>query len=478
MADRKYIQKRGDCWYVRVPKPPKAWGKKNEFVCSLSTPDLKVAQRLRNKFLLPILAETSAANMLTAVNRLLTTAQESIRGQLSDLRENLSGIEQSKLTLKQAGEDFLRYLTTSGDYAPASTRKYSTSVHSAIRILGEDADPETLMKAAVIKLRDKLLSLPVGWQRRADGPLPLPSEGKRTISARSVNDDLMVLKRMFRWLIDEGRIARKDNPFDGVTIARLKPKNHKRVPTDAEADALMDLPKPDISADTWHYMPLLARYTGCRAGEVAQLRVEDVVVEKGIRCLRITARGRDRSLKTASSERLVPVADKLAPHLDRLLAKRKSGQLLDAGDWRGDDGTVKYAHRFLKYYNQRAKAVAPDLSFHCWRVYANDAMATASVDIGDRERILGHVSGPFPILIPGVMRESVGIGLLAGPEEGAEPRPEDQPTTPRIPRVSASSIHCAAGGSYTPAATHQGRTSPLAGSGTTPDSATHPVVCR
>jgi len=59
MADRRYLQKRGNCWHVRVPKPPKTWGKRNEFVCSLSTPDLKVAQRLRDKYLITAQAPMS-----------------------------------------------------------------------------------------------------------------------------------------------------------------------------------------------------------------------------------------------------------------------------------------------------------------------------------------------------------------------------------------------------------------------------------
>ncbi len=48
MADKKYLQKRGNCWYIRVPKPPRLWGKDSEFVCTLGTPDLKVARQLRD----------------------------------------------------------------------------------------------------------------------------------------------------------------------------------------------------------------------------------------------------------------------------------------------------------------------------------------------------------------------------------------------------------------------------------------------
>ena len=43
MADRKYLQRRGNCWYLRIPKPPAFWGWKGELVYSLRTPDLATA---------------------------------------------------------------------------------------------------------------------------------------------------------------------------------------------------------------------------------------------------------------------------------------------------------------------------------------------------------------------------------------------------------------------------------------------------
>lgn len=58
----------------------------------------------------------------------------------------------------------------------------------------------------------------------------------------------------------------------------------------------------------------------------------------------------------------------------------------------GGDYTNRPAHQFLKAWNRAAKDIGP-YSFHCWRLYANDEMARAGVDITDRERIIGHTSG-------------------------------------------------------------------------------------
>ncbi len=391
MADRKYLQKRGNCWYIRVPMPPRLWGANGEFVCSLRTGDLRIAQTLRDKYLIPLLAETSAAGMVSAVARLMIAADEAVARQLGELRGSLSGLIAERKTLRELGESFLAYLESSRSYAPASLRKYRAELDAVCRLMGDDADPEAVTKGDVAGLRDTLLTLPTTWQRRPDPPTPA-APGETLLSGRSVGRMLMFLRRVFRWAIDEGQLGRRDNPADGIGVARVAPK-HKRAPEPDEADALMDLPEPRvIDALTWRMMPLLARYTGCRAGELAQLRAEDVVVKQGIRCLRITGHGDGRRLKTASSERLVPVAERLAPHLDELLSMRGKVHLIRAGDYEAEDGTMKRAHAFLKHYNRRAKKVADDLSFHCWRVYANDAMATAGVDMGDRERILGHKS--------------------------------------------------------------------------------------
>ena len=390
MADTKYLQKRGNCWYIRVPSPPDLWGMSGEFVCSLRTPDLKVAQRLRDKYLYPILAETAAAGMVRTIARCASAADEAIEDQLAELRPNLTGVQET-VTLREASDHYLDYLESSRSYSPATLRKYSTSLDAACELLGEETDLESISTSDATDYRDRLLNLPVGWQLRKDDPVKA-QEGERKVSGATVNRYLSDLRRLYDWLITEDRIRRQDNPFEGIKVARTK-TTHKRAPTLAEADQLLELKRPrSIDELTWATMPILARYTGCRAGELSQLRTEDVVERRGVRCFRVTSRGKGKTLKTSSSERLVPVAEELVPHLEELLEERSDGRLLYPGDWEGDDGTVKHAHKFLKYYNRRAKDVASDLSFHCWRVYANDAMASAGVDIGDRERLLGHSS--------------------------------------------------------------------------------------
>ena len=383
------MQRRGNCWYLRIPTPPPFWGWKGELVYSLRTPDLATARALRDKYVMPLLAESNVPGLLKAIARAAAAADESAHGRLTELQHVLTGVELEELTLRDAVDAFVSYLRSSGSYAGATMRKYTVSLEALCRIVGEGVPVTAIDKADAVRVRDELLSPP---------PAGNAEEGRdaatRTpLSARSVEHYLMNIRRMFQWLIDEGRVARADNPFKGVRPARVRKSKGKRCPTLDEAEQLMVLPGvPSIDELTWAELPYFGRYTGCRAGELAQLRAQDVVQVDGIRCLRIMAHGEGRSLKTEASERMVPVADKLVPHLDAVLSGRRKGRLFDARDWEGEDGTRKFAHGFLHAWNRRAKKVAPDLSFHCWRTYANDSMASASVDILDRERILGHKS--------------------------------------------------------------------------------------
>lgn len=60
-----------------------------------------------------------------------------------------------------------------------------------------------------------------------------------------------------------------------------------------------------------YWLPLLGLYAGARLNELCQLCLDDVVTINGVDCLHIRASRPDQKLKTASSERLVPIHSKL-----------------------------------------------------------------------------------------------------------------------------------------------------------------------
>jgi len=390
MPDTRYLECRNGIWHLRITDPPPIWGKQGTFRATLKTSSLEVAVRFRDRYVMPLLTESQAPAFVHTVARLAALAEPEVARMLRDLGVAL-GRAEGGLTLGAAVDVFLDHLTATRAFAASSVAKYGSSLQACRTLLGEDADPERISTRDITHFRDTLLTLPAHWQLRRTGAATA-DEGERCVSGRTASDTLMVLRKLLRWLIDEGKIARRDNPADGVRVARVTSKQ-KRAPDARELDALMSIPVfRRFHGDplSWEMLPWFARYAGLRAGEIAQLTARDIVEHDGVRCLDISVRG-DKTLKTPSSVRLVPVAERLAPHLDRLLAAKARGRLFDASDW--TNGTeVKYAHGFLKYWNVEAKSVGPDLSFHCLRVYFNNALATANVDIIDRERLMGHKS--------------------------------------------------------------------------------------
>jgi integrase len=69
----------------------------------------------------------------------------------------------------------------------------------------------------------------------------------------------------------------------------------------------------DIKCRDWRYwLPLIALYSGARLGEIAQLLVKDVLKKDGHWCFHICKDGEiQKSVKTAGSERIVPIHPEL-----------------------------------------------------------------------------------------------------------------------------------------------------------------------
>ncbi len=101
-----------------------------EFTCTLRTPELKTAQQLRDKYLIPLLAQTAPGDMVASIARLPVANDEAVANRLAELRGDLSGLA-SRLMLRGAGSRFLDYLRSSAAYAPASLRKYAASMNAA-----------------------------------------------------------------------------------------------------------------------------------------------------------------------------------------------------------------------------------------------------------------------------------------------------------------------------------------------------------
>lgn len=404
--DTKYLTQIGDTWYFdfRIPVKLKRIFKTDRFRHSLNTADYKHAKYIRDRYLMPLFAAQFAQEFIESALQVLDIAKIDIDKKTTEFLSfvNRRNSDMKAMTLREICDYYIKCYEKSRK-ADSSIAKFQATSNSLCSILGGETSAEDVSDKDIISLRDILLSLPVGWQKRnnSDKPELCPAEeGERVMNPNSVKDEIQRIKSIFARAIDDKKIIRTDNPAAKVKVDSVK--SEQKIPPSGDCVGklcnMRMTHSKNYDAEAWKYLPLFARYTGCRIGELAILKAEDVVEKQGIRCLHITARGKAETergkLKTETSERYVPVSDILSRYLDEILLKHNSGYLFPkCGNWLNEKGKIrKPAHFFIKDYNRYAKKIDPQHSFHCWRVYANTQMADAGIDILDREAILGHKS--------------------------------------------------------------------------------------
>ena len=157
------------------------------------------------------------------------------------------------------------------------------------------------------------------------------------------------------------------NPADGVSLdARTKASDRKRGFTDEEAKVIL---RAALKAndDVRRWVPWIGAYTGARISEICQLRSEDIAEVEGIWCIKFLPEA--GSLKTAGSERIVPVHPALMKGgLLEFSRKIKSGPLFkelspDKFGNRGGNGT-KMIGRFVRDLGLKDPRLSPS---HSWR---------------------------------------------------------------------------------------------------------------
>jgi integrase len=392
--DRKYLYRRSGAWHVRFRLPERFGG--GLFQRSLGTSDITTARRFRDLYVMPFLA---GEDLLDAVNTLL---QKTIQlGQDQDMRfERLNSAlepdaddDEAKPSLRELVDRYMAYVQR-GQVTPATLQSYSSHLEGFLRIVGEDRSAQTVTKQDITAYRDRLLALPLNWMRLTE--LPPPGQIKRTVSPAQVANALTYVRGFFSWIIDEGLVEPMLNPVQGIKAPFARAQ--KRRPfTHKEVEAACKLPMPAnttaFDEEAWRTLPLLARYTGARLGELAQLTGKDVVKVHKVQCIHVyEAEHEGRTTKT-HAERYVPIASKIQPLMDDLLAKHGAGPLFPhCGTWTGKQfGVVKPAKFFGNAYQKAVKAIAPDLTFHSFRHYSISQMANAGVPEEVRMRIVGHV---------------------------------------------------------------------------------------
>lgn len=274
----------------------------------------------------------------------------------------------------------------------STDRKFGLLFRVLEEVLGRDLPVLSIARSHCVEVRTFLQSLPPNATKRFP-KLTLPEAVERARAERlpglapnTVGSYMQNFAAILRWA-ERGGWGVK--PATYGLIETRDPQVQRRGFSPNELHRLFDALAAFRSVEpSKFWVPALALYTGARAGEIIQLRSDDVVQVGDIHCLNLSkfdAGGRrvdSKRLKTAASERYVP----LHPHLLEAgflsFAKgQNGGQSLFPDFEKGEDG---YSSRFSKWFGRFKKTVGfnePALVFHSFRHGFRDACR--DVDIPD-----------------------------------------------------------------------------------------------
>ncbi|WP_372397833.1 site-specific integrase [Azospirillum sp. HJ39] len=186
-----------------------------------------------------------------------------------------------------------------------------------------------------------------------------------------------LLNTIFKTAMGNSRV--QVNPFQEVTFS---PPNDSKRRDDFTPDDLKDIfgVLPNRSKDWWLFRICL--YTGARLGEIHQMTADDIKKEGGVLYFNLTDEG-EKSLKTASSYRKVPVHQ-------QLISDGIEDFVPSEGPMFG--GRHAAASQRLNRVIDRAGITDESKTFHSLRHTFKSACRAAGLDEDTHDRFTGHKS--------------------------------------------------------------------------------------
>ena len=308
------------------------------------------------------------------------------------------------------GEVYKRFMTDPSREWSARTRlSYETTRRLALSIIGAETRMQGFNRAVCRDFMETLRFIPKSTSKRFPELSPREAAQRARdgdwpdlISPANANTYLNKLCVVLNWAVQEEFLVK--NHMRGLRLADPVAKREKRMPfNDDQLFRIFRAPLyqgcrddgngyaiegPNRPKGTRFWIPPIGLHSGMRLNETCQLDVSDVRAIDGIWCFVITETSAignsDKSLKTRSSERIVPVH----PELLRLgflafvteRGHREDGKLF--GDiCAGRDGFRSTAFsKWFVLFLTKAGAHRPLTSYHSFRHTFRDALRHARVD--------------------------------------------------------------------------------------------------
>ncbi|MCX2899014.1 site-specific integrase [Pseudomonas mandelii] len=227
----------------------------------------------------------------------------------------------------------------------------------------------------------------------------------KTITAVTVNNRLRKLSAFLNWCKSNGYIT--DNPLVGLKAMTGSAKEARLSFDRHDLTTLLNLDslKAEARKHPWRYwLPLLGRATGARLEELCQLRVDDVIEQQGIQCIRIDDTREGQNLKNSSSRRILPLHPALIDlglvlHAETV---RNTGADRLFPELEAVRGKLGHApSKWFGRYKTKQGITDSRKTFHSFRHTLIDDLRDAGVQDSLIKRIAGHEDGAVTFSIYG-----------------------------------------------------------------------------
>lgn len=236
--------------------------------------------------------------------------------------------------------------------APKTLQQWDVAKRRFIGLHG-DLPVRQITKEMVRAFKTHLMAIPA---RNAAGRL----------TPGSIQKQLAALHSVLEYAVREGHLDA--NPGDRITIAGAN--NGRRLPYSWDDLKVIFGDSGKSKREGSRYWIPIVTLMGLRLSEILQLRPEDVREEDGTMVLHVRAGG-GRSVKTASSERLVPIHPRL---IELGFSPATAGKLLP---WRPRFTSAQWS-RWWRNHTTALGIVDPRKSFHSLRHSTADLLREAN----------------------------------------------------------------------------------------------------
>ncbi|KTT48151.1 integrase [Pseudomonas oryzihabitans] len=273
------------------------------------------------------------------------------------------------------------------------------TIHDFFALMG-DMEAEAFDQQQARTLKERLCRSPSYYGLRPEFKgktlLEIVESGDQyeVITPVTINNRLRKLTSWMNWCVSNGYL--QANPLSGMKVMEASAKD-ARLPFDQrEIAALLNQASlmREARKNPWRYwLPLLARATGARLEELAQLYLDDVVEEQGILCIKIDDTRPDQKLKNPSSRRIIPIHKELIElglieHINNL--KEKGEQRLWPELKQVRDRYGYAASKWFGTYRHKLNISDPRKTFHSFRHSFIDDLRNHGIEDSLLKDLVGH----------------------------------------------------------------------------------------